>query len=181
MVDQTPVFRSPTAGVNPVYLVGGGPETSFSVPTTVTRPANATAYTANDVVGATAAAIDLGVVGPSGGEILIKAVALEIDVVAVPAGMTTFRLALYSVTPPSALADNAAFDIPSGDRASFLGFVTIGTPVDEGATLYVEANEINKRVTLAGTHLFAYLVTAGGFTPAGNSEVYKVTIKTAAV
>ena len=149
--------------------------------TTVTRPANVTAYTANDVVGATAAAIDLGVMGPSGGEILITSVSLEIDVTAVPAGMTTFRLALYNVTPPSALADNAAFDIPSGDRASFLGFIDIGTPVDEVSTLFVQAQNINKHVTLLGTNLFAYLVTAGGFTPAGNSEVYVVTVKSVAL
>ena len=146
--------------------------------TTVTRPANTTAYGANEVVGG---AIDLGVMGPSGGEVFITSASLEIDVTAVPSGMTTFRLALYNVTPPSALADNAPFDIPSGDRASFLGFIDIGTPVDEGSTLFVQANNINKHVTLAGTNLFAYLVTAGGYTPAANSEVYKPTVKSVAV
>ena len=153
----------------------------YGTTTTVTRPANTTAYTAGDVVGAAAAAIGLGVMGPSAGDILITSAALEIDVAAVPAGMTTFRLALYNATPPSALADNAAFDIPSGDRASFLGFIDLGTPVDEGSTLYVQAQNINKHVTLSGTNLFAYLITAGGFTPAGNSEVYKVTLKAVAV
>ena len=146
--------------------------------TTVTRPANTTPYTANDVVGG---AIDLGVMGPSGGEVMITSASLEIDVAAVPAGMTTFRLALYNVTPPSAVADNGAFDIPSGDRASFLGFIDIGTPVDEVSTLFVQAQNINKHVTLSGTNLFAYLVTAGGYTPAGNSEVYVPTVKSVAV
>ena len=170
----------------PFSTVGAAPKTDttsdgYGSATTVTRPANTTAYTANDVVGATAAAIDIGVMGPSGGEVIITSASLEIDVSAVPTGMTTFRLALYNVTPPSALADNAAFDIPAGDRASFLGFIDVGTPVDEGSTLFVQAQNINKHVTLAGTNLFAYLVTAGGFTPAGNSEVYKVTLKSVAV
>jgi hypothetical protein len=152
----------------------------YTAAVTVTRPANATPYTANDVLGAAAAAITFPSIGPSAGHIIITDAALEIDVAAIPAGMTSFNLYLYSVTPPSALADNAAFDIPAGDRASFLGKISIGTPVDEGSTLYVETNQINKKVLLAGTSLFGYLVTVGGFTPAGNSEVYKVTLQAVA-
>jgi hypothetical protein len=97
---------------------------------------------------------------------------LELDIAAIPVGMTSFFVALYSVTPPSALADNAAWDLPSGDRASFLGIVQLGTPVDLGSTLYVEQNIINKQIKLAGTSAFGYLVTATGYTPAANSEVY---------
>lgn len=150
----------------------------YKAAVTVTRPANATAYTANDVLGATAAAITFPSVGPAaGGEVLITTVKLEIDVAAIPSGMTSFRLYLYSVTPPSALADNAAWDLPSGDRASFKGYVDIGTPVDLGSTLYVETLQVNKQITVpSGGSLFGYLVTNGGFTPAGNSEVYVVTL-----
>lgn len=143
---------------------------------TVTRPANTTAYTANDVVGATAAAITFPSMGPSGGDILVTSVELEIDIASIPSGMTSFRLYLYSVTPPSALADNAAWDFSSGDRASFLGYVDLGTPVDLGSTLYVRADIINAHFKLAATGLFGYLVTNGGFTPASNSEVYKITL-----
>ena len=150
----------------------------YTSPITITRPANADAYTANDVLGG---ALTFPLVGRSGEVIQITSVELEADVAAVPAGMTSFALYLYSVTPPSALADNAAFDIPAGDRASFLGKVTAGTPVDEGSTLYVRTNGINAQMKLASTSIFGYLVTAGGFTPAGNSEVYNVTLHTAAV
>ncbi len=155
-----------------------GSSRAYDVATTITRPANATPYTANDVLGAAAAALDLGVLGPTGKSVLITDMQLEIDVAAIPTGMTTFDVALYSVTPPSAIADNAAFDIPAGDRASFLGFISLGTVVDRGSTLYAERNGINKQVKLAGTHLFAYLITNGGFTPAGNSEVYILTTHT---
>lgn len=155
----------------------------------ITRPANATPYTANDVLGASAAALTfpsmapLTFAGNANPQVLITGAQLEIDVAAVPAGMTSFRLYLYNVTPPSALADNAAWDLPSGDRASFLGYIDVGTPVDLGSTLYVETNGINKQLVIpaATTSLFGYLVTNGGFTPAGNSEVYVLTLHALAV
>lgn len=158
---------------NQIEVLGG-----YDVAVSITRPANATPYTALDVLGAAAAAFSIPLVGPSGASVVITSTQLEIDVAAVPAGMTTFTLHLYSVTPPSAIADNAAFDLPAGDRASYLGSLLLGTPVDLGATLYVEVNNIQKQVRLAGTGLFGYLVTTAGFTPAGNSEVYKVTLHT---
>ena len=141
----------------------------YSAQVAVTRPANQTPYAALDVVGG---AFELPLLGPSGGQIQIKSSDLRIDVSAVPAGMTTFRLHMYSVTPPSALADNAPWDLPAGDRASYLGYLDLGTPVDIGATLTVQTDNINRQVKLAGTSIFAYLVTTGGFTPAANSEVY---------
>ena len=142
---------------------------AFNAATTITRPANTTTYSAGDVVGG---AITFANMGTSGGRIMLTSSQLELDIAAIPTGMTSFFVALYSVTPPSALADNAAWDLPSGDRASFLGIVQLGTPVDLGSTLYVEQNIINKQIKLAGTSAFGYLVTATGYTPAANSEVY---------
>jgi hypothetical protein len=138
---------------------------------TVTRPANTTAYAAGDVVGG---AITFTSAGPSGGHLLITDADLRIDVSAVPSGMTTFRLHLYDVTPPSAIADNAAWDLPSGDRASYLGYVDLTAPTDQGSTLYTQATAVNRKVKLASasTSLFGYLVTTAGYTPAANSEVY---------
>jgi len=150
----------------------------YSAALTITRPANQDAYTARDVVGG---ALTFPSMGPSAGRIILTSAQLEIDISAIPAGMAAFSLYLYSVTPPSAVADNGAFDIPSGDRASFLGKVALGTPVDEGSTLYVESNSVNKQIELAGTSLFGYLVTEVGFTPAANSEVYVVTLHAVAV
>lgn len=156
---------------DPLYVTGNG----YDVQTTVTRPANTTPYTALDVVGG---AVDLGVLGKTALPIVITGVELEIDVAAIPAGMTSFNLALYNVTPPSAIADNGAWDLPSGDRASFLGLITNITPGDLGSTLYGAIEELAIQKKLAGTHLFAYLITVGAFTPAGNSEVYKIYMHT---
>ena len=142
---------------------------------TVTRPANTTAYTAGDVVGG---AITFTNAVGAAGEFFITDADLRIDVTAIPSGMTSFRLYLYNVTPPSALADNAAWDLPSGDRSAFLGYVDLGTIVDLGSTLYVQSWGLNKRMKAASTSLFGYLVTNSGYTPAANSEVYTPRIAT---
>lgn len=146
---------------------------AYSSPLTITRPANQTPYTAGDVVGG---ALTFTSMGSNGGRIMLTSDQLELDITAIPTGMTSFTLYLYNVTPPSALADNAPWDLPAGDRASYLGFVPMGSPVDLGSTLYVETNIINKQIKLAGTSLFGYLVTAAGYTPAANSEVYVATL-----
>lgn len=151
-----------------------------SVAASVTRTNDTNAYTANDVIGAatgSTAALSFANVGRSGGDIMITSAEIEIDAAALISGETSYNLYLYNVTPPSALGDNAAFDIPSGDRASFLGKLSLGTPVDEGSTLYLQTDGINKHVKLAGTGLFAYLVTVGAYTPTA-SRVHKVTLHT---
>ena len=112
----------------------------------------------------------------AGGQIIITGVALELNITAIPSGMTFFNLALYNVTPPSAYVDNAAWDLGSGDRASFLGIFNMGTPVDLGSTCYVETNGINKPITLASATLYGYLITPTVYTPAANSEVYVPTL-----
>jgi hypothetical protein len=144
-----------------------------------TRNNDTVAYTAGDVVGGDTAAggavWTFSGVGVAGADVLIDSAELQIDVASIPSGQTSFDLYLYSVAPPSALADNAAFDLPSGDRASFLGKISLGTPVDLGSTCYVSVEGINKHVKLSGTSLFAYLVTAGAFTPTASS-VRKVTL-----
>ena len=150
------------------------------VAVTLTRTADTNAYTANDVVGAatgSTAALTFANIAAAAGDHIITSVAMEIDATAVIAGQTSYRLYLYNVTPPSALGDNAAFDLPSGDRASFLGYVDLGTPVDLGSTLYVEASGVNKQLTLASTSLFAYLVTNGAYTPA-SATVHVITLHT---
>jgi len=140
---------------------------------TFTRDANTTAYTAGDVVG------DLMTftLGASNQDILLTSSQLTYNVDAIPASMTTFRLHLFSATP-AVIADNAAFDIASGDRAKYLGYLDLGTILDFGATLAVETNNHQKHIRLPQTTgtISAYMTTAGGYTPAGNSETGTVTL-----
>jgi len=79
---------------------------------------------------------------------------------------TAWRLYLYSVTPPSALADAAAFSVTAGDRASFLGYVDIAQLVSVGASLYVQSDNLNKAMLPSGGRdAFGYLVNLTTLTP----------------
>ncbi len=168
---------APSGGA--LFVQGG----SYASIVNLTRTNDTNSYSANDVVGAatgSTAALTFASIGPSGGgEVIITTAQFEIDITSVPSGMTSFILYLYNVTPPSALGDNTAWDLPSGDRASFVGYVNLGAPVDLGSTLYVETLQINKQVTVpSGGSLFGYLVTVGGYSPAASS-VFKITLHAA--
>lgn len=132
-----------------------------------TRPANTTTYTAGDAVGATAAALTFASIGPSaGGEVLLTSVKGRLDTSAIISGMTSFSLALYNVTPPSAYADNAVWDLPSGDRTAFVCKLEIGFPLDLGSTLEWEVDNIWKQVTVpSGGTLYGYCITNGAWQP----------------
>lgn len=148
---------------------------AFSSTASFTRQNNTTAYDAGDVVGALVAALEFKNIGPSdGGDVLITKAEFRINVSSVPSGMSTFALQLYSVTPPSALADAATWDLPSGDRASYLGSISLGTPTDLGSTLYTKVTGLNEQYVIpAGGALYGYLVTTGAFTPTAQA-VYSV-------
>lgn len=127
----------------------------------------AAAYSAGDVVSVaqTLTWTDFnGLVFP-GGELVITSVDLLIAHTAVISGETSYRLHLYSVTPPSAHADNDAWDLPSGDRTAYRGYIDLGSPTDVGSTLFVQTDGVNKQISNTATgRLFGELVTNGGFT-----------------
>lgn len=157
---------------------------------TITRPSNTTAYTAGDVLGkadsitpanAGSAILEFIDVASAGANVLITNVSLAAYVLALPSGMTTFRLHLYNAAP-TAILDNSAWDLVAGDRAAYLGYVDIEQMVDVGSTLYVQTNKaenatLPKQVKLAdgSTSLFGLLVTNGGFTPSSGA-VKKLTL-----
>lgn len=148
------------------------PYASYSASATFT-PA-AASHTAGDVNGG---AQEFASMGPSAGRVMITSASLEID--GGTAEATAWRLALFNITPPSAVADDGAFTLPSGDRASFLGFIELGTAVDEGDTQWIEVHGINKQIKLAGTSIFAYLLNRTTLTPANVAHI--VTLHTQAV
>lgn len=142
----------------------------------LTRTNDTNAYTANDVIGAATGSTAALTFALNAGQFMLTSVSLEVDIAAVVSGMTSFNLELYNVTPPSALGDNAAWDLPSGDRASYLGVINLGTPVDLGSTLYVSTAQVNQQIKIAaGGSLFGYLTTVGGWTPAA-STVFVITL-----
>ncbi len=134
----------------------------------------AAAYAANDIM---QGAVQFANIGPSGGgAVIISNTCLRVDNNAVILGETSYTLQLYTVTPPSALADNAAWDLPSGDRASYVGAIQLGTVVDVGSTLWVEQTGLTKQITVpSGGSLFGYLVTNGAFTATAAARVVTLT------
>ena len=141
---------------------------------TVTRPSNTTAYTAGDVVGDTggSAVITLTGAGPAGGSVLIQSVSLICSDSAVPSGMAGFRVHLYNVAP-GATADNAAFDLVSGDRAGYLGYVDLPSPADFGSSLYAQTDYPGRLIKLAAasTSCFVEIETRGAYTPVSASTM----------
>jgi hypothetical protein len=126
----------------------------------------AASHTAGDSNGV---AQEFASMGESAGRIMITSATLHIA--GATAEATAWRLYLFNVTPPSALADDAPFVLPAGDLASFLGYVDLGTAVDLTDNQWVETHGINKQVKLAGTSLFGYLVNLTTVTPAAVAHV----------
>lgn len=141
---------------------------------TITRPSNTTAYTAGDVVGSTggSAILTLSGIGPSAGFILIQSAALIFSDSTVPAGMGAFRVHFYNASP-TAIADNAPFDLVSGDRALYMGYIDLSAPQDLGSTIYTQVDYPGRliRLATASTSLFAQIETRGAYTPVSASTV----------
>jgi len=156
--------------------------TAYGATVSFTRPANVTAYTAGDVIG-TGASNDaihtLASIGSSGGFVVVQSIELVLGISAVPSGMTSFRVHFYD-SSPGAAADNSVFDVASGDRAKYLGYIDLPAPVDLGSTCFTQIDYPGKLFKLAAssTSLFCELQTIGGFTPAANSEAYILRVKT---
>lgn len=129
----------------------GGQSSGYAAIATFTPAASS--HTAGDCNGA---AQEFALAAPSGCLFLITDVRIMIS--SANAMATSWRLELYTVTPPSAYADDAAWDLPSGDRASYVGSISLGTAVDKGSTQYLKTSGVNVTVKLAGTSVFGYLI-----------------------
>lgn len=150
--------------------------TGYKSSATKTRPNDTNAYAAGDVIAESASAGTVWTflnAGPSGGRIEIIGASIEIDVSAVPSGMDYFRVHIYD-DAPTAINDNAAYDLPSGDRAKYQGYIDIPTPQDLGSTLWGQDGLARLSVKLAAssTTLYGMLETRGAYTP--TAQVVKV-------
>lgn len=160
----------------PVYLPGCGWYATMTVTPT------ASAYAANDVMGTaqTLTWTDRDGNTFSGGGLRIISTTFQIAHTALVASEAGYNLHFYNVTPPSAHADNDAWDLPSGDRTAYQGLLALGTPVDLGSTLWVEVNNVNKQIQVSTTGTsFAELVTSAGITPtaaARNVKLFAISV-----
>lgn len=157
------------SGSNPLPVVVTA---AYAASASKTRPNDTTAYAALDVIAESASAGTVWTfagIGPSGGgKVTINQLTLKVDVSDVPAGMAQFRLHLYS-SSPTAINDNATFNLPSGDRAKYLGYIQTPIPIDLGDTLWSATEDlaapVRKQVVLESSTVYGILQTVGAFTP----------------
>lgn len=147
---------------------------AYSSSVTITRPSNTTAYTAGDVVGDTggSAIITLSSIGPTAGYVIVQSAALIFSDSVVPAGMGAFRVHLYNASP-NAIADNAPFDLLSGERSKYVGYIDLAAPQDFGSTIYTQVDYPGRLIKLAAasTTLYAEIETRGAYTPVSASTI----------
>lgn len=147
----------------------------FSVRDIITRTNDTNAYGAGDVIGAatgSTAAVAF-VFRPDAGAVRIRSSLMVVDAASVISGETSYNLHFYDETPPSALGDNAAWDLPSGDRANYVGTMSLGTPADIGSSLVITTNTLDLVMFAPTGTLWAYLVTVGAYTPTA-SRIYRI-------
>jgi len=153
-----------TLNTTPAYVTS----LQSSVIASVTRPDNATPYTALDVVGGASSSILTfsDILPVSGAGFIMMNAWMKIAVNAVPSGMSSFRLHLYNASPTN-IADNAAFNLPAGDLAKYLGYITLSTPTDLGDNIFTQLENINfkRKLAAASTTIYGMLQTVGGWTP----------------
>lgn len=115
-----------------------------------------------------------GIALPANSTIRITSSELRIDHTALVASEGAYTLHLYTITPPSAIADNAAFTHTSADLPYYVGSIAIGTPVDGGAALFVKAGALTHDVAVTSASLFGYLVNAATCTPTAVARQIKL-------
>lgn len=151
--------------------------TAFQSSVSLQRAANTTTYAANDVI---FGSFQFSNIGNAGNFIYLTDITFLMNITYLPSGIGNLRLFLYSVTPPSAVADNGAFSVPSGDRASILTptGISLGTPAlaNGGGSLVLNLSGVNRFLKVIGTSLFGYLVTEGAWVPTANSETATLTV-----
>lgn len=151
--------------------------TSKAYTASMTVTPAASAYSANDVMATaqTLTWLDRDGAPYPGGDLRIISTFFTVAETGLQASEAAYSLKLYNVTPPSAHADNDAWDVSAGDRAAYIGALAVGTPVDLGSTLAVEVDSLSKMITVASTgKTFCELVTAAGFTPTAKARTVTI-------
>lgn len=150
----------------------------FTSTANFTRHANTMAYSIGDVVGS-ASTINItfsGIGTTAGNPYIISCAWIRIDNATSPGSTVTFRLHLYD-SAPTAIADNVAYNLPSGDRAKYLGYIELGGPQDLGDTCFLSLENINwfRKLSTGSTTIYGILQTQTVYTPASGT-VYTIGI-----
>jgi hypothetical protein len=139
---------------------------------TFSRPADTTAYAVGDVIGETGGVNATFKVSEGNRGVIITGAQLIVNATSFSVGAA--RLHLFNQAP-TAIADNAAFDVIAGDRDKYLGFIEFAAPTDLGSTGFVSTDGLNiVRPLATGGTIWAQLETRTASTP---SSAISKTIK----
>lgn len=161
------VYPVSAAHPMPVNIGGGAGDGRSGITASASFTPTAAAYSAGDILDVSkefAFTFANGDVIPAGSLIRILTAIMKIDTTAPQASEAAYVLHGYSATQPSAQADNAAWSLASGDLATYRGSISVGTPVDLGAALYVKSPNIDLDIKLVTSSLWGRLVTTPAFT-----------------
>ncbi|MCA6430301.1 MAG: hypothetical protein IM613_12780 [Cytophagales bacterium] len=175
---QLPSSLGAKTSAGSLSVVMASDSVAYRSQVSLTRAANTTTYATNDVM---FGAFELQNIGAANGFLLISDVRFLMNIAYMPVGVGNLRLFLYSSTPPSAVADNGAFSVPSGDRSVLLTpeGISLGTPrlANGGGSLVLSPSvRPSPLIRLTSTSLFGYLVTEGAWVPQANSETATLTV-----
>jgi hypothetical protein len=144
----------------------------------ITRPADTTAYAANDVVGPTttpAVGVLADLFSGNGASGYITKVRLVTNQAA---NVTPYRIYFYNAAP-TAIADNAASSVLYADDAKIIGYVDITNVSQEGsgsdAAMGLWTGQLAAKAAAADNDLYYVIITKAAFTPA-NGQKYTVTV-----
>ena len=165
-----------TGSVVNATLIGEGAQASD----TITLDAGVAAHSALDVIStAVGEVLEFASLGTASSSICILGAKLKYGHSAVPTSSAGYRLHLYNAAP-TAIADNAAFNVPSADLAKYIGYIDLSTLVDLGDSCASCDNNINFMAKLVGTGLYGILQCLAGETPAA-SKVFTITLNSVVI
>jgi len=165
---------------NELMVSIGSSSTGKQASDTITMAHDTGAHHALDVVSTAAGEIlEFPSLGAANDLICILGARMKYNANAVPTASAGYRLHLYNASP-TAIADDAAFNVPSTDLAKYIGFITISPLTDVGDNCISGDDNINFTCKLVGTGLFGILQCIAAETPAA-SAVFTILLNTIAV
>lgn len=154
---------------------------------TITRPANTTAYSigdlvANNVTAGSVTPFTLAAARINDGSLILRRIRLRKSTATLTNAQ--FRVHLFSASPTVSVGDNAAFNssgtLSTTGSANYLGYVdiSIDTAFSDGANGFTTNGFTDIQIKLASgsTNIFALLEARSAYTP-GNAETITITLE----
>ena len=140
------------------------------------RPADVVPYAINDVVSSsTLSGVNMTFSIGTASVLLMGATFVNSEA-SVPAGQSGFKLHLYNAAP-TAIVDNAAFNLIAADRAKYIGYMQFDLPLDVGDSNISQNNNANIVAKSANGILYGVLTTDTAYTASSTTSTVNITVR----